>query len=179
MKTLKALTIVLVMTVMLTACSAAAAGDLMVPTGQEGAKGDGVTVVPEEGQAGEEMATDPNQTSNPNEAPANPEEGPVYLDSYKVLSGDTSSDLVIHLVGNLPTSCSQLVLKATVDPTSNSINVLAYSTEPKDTMCAQVLTPFDHEFKVPNLKNGNYDLIINGEVKESIPIPFEVTIQGQ
>lgn len=100
------------------------------------------------------------------------EHGSVYTDVFEVLPGKTTDELVLHMSGNLPSACSKLTFTASLAEGSNTIEVVAYSTEPSDKMCAQMLSPFDEQISLPNLKEGTYDIKVNGELNRTVTIPL-------
>lgn len=117
----------------------------------------------------------PGESVNNNE-PVSPtipvEQGAVYMEHLEVLPGKTADELVLHLSGNLPTPCSQLTLTASLAEGTNKIEVVAYSSEPADKMCAQMLSAFDEQVSVPGLKEGSYDIYFNGEPVRTLSVPL-------
>jgi hypothetical protein len=146
MKSLKFVAIIIGMTLILAACANTSNEILVGPSGETGAQGDEMGITPENGA----NAVTFGEEQNPNVAPGGTEvgQGPIYDVTYEVLPGTKSDELVFHLTGNLPTSCSKLVLSAEQEPNTSKILVVASSSEPEGQMCAQVLTPFDEKVSV-------------------------------
>ena len=147
----KSLLMFLAATLLLVACSG------NIPPQEEATK-------PPSGESPE--GNEPTAPNMPNDR------GPVYEDILEVLPGRTADELIIHLSGNLPSACSQLTFTANLAEGSNKIEVVAFSSEPADKMCAQMLTPFDEQVSVPGLKAGSYDIYFNGELNRSVTVPL-------
>jgi len=129
--------------------------------------------------SGTGTATEPVSEPDPLETAIEPgtptlpvKQGAVYMENLEVLPGKTADELIIHVTGNLPTACSKLTLTASLADGTNKIEVVAYSSEPADKMCAQVLTAFDEQISVPGLKNGSYDVYFNGELVQTSSVPL-------
>lgn len=161
----------------LAACANTSQAIQIEPVGEAGAEGGEMGTLSENG----ENPVTFGDEQNPNMAPGGSEagQGPIYDLTYEVLAGEKNDELIFHLTGNLPTSCSKLVLTAEQEPNTSNIQVMAYSTEPEGQMCAQVLTPFDEKVSLFGLKEGSYNLFINNEFKETVPVPFKLTIQSK
>lgn len=113
----------------------------------------------------------------PNLAPSPAERGPVYINSYEVLGADTADAIIVKISGDLPTSCSQFNVIADMSDASNRINLIAYTVEPSGQMCAQMMSPFEHQVTISGLRTGSYDIYLNDEFKETVKVPFNMTIQ--
>jgi hypothetical protein len=87
-------------------------------------------------------------------------EGPTWGSSIAVEERDGQYIAIIE--GDLPDACSEICgHEQTVS--GNTINIDIYSINPEDTMCAQVLTPFDVELQldIAGLEAGQYTLTLN------------------
>lgn len=128
--------------------------------------------IPSQEEATKPATADTPVGNTPNLPEPSTDRGPVYEDSLEVLPGKTADELIIHLSGNLPSACSQLTFTANLAEGSNKIEVVAFSSEPADKMCAQMLTPFDEQVSVPGLTEGRYDITFNGELNRSVTVPL-------
>lgn len=106
-------------------------------------------------------------------------QGSVYTDVFEVLPGKTADELILHMSGNLPSACSKLTFTASLADGTNTIEVVAYSTEPSDKMCAQMLSPFDEQVLLPGLKEGTYDIKVNGELNRTVSVPLVTEVPAK
>jgi hypothetical protein len=91
--------------------------------------------------------------------------GTVFLDSTELLTLESSPlQFTLHLTGNLPTPCDQLRVAVNPPDTDNKIVVDVYSVSAPDKVCAQVLAPFDTNISLGSFPTGTYTLWINGEM---------------
>lgn len=91
--------------------------------------------------------------------------GGVYLDSAELLILESYPVQVnLYLSGNLPTPCHQLRVRVNDPDTENRIFVDVYSMSNPDTMCVQVLEPFDTTFSLGSFAPGHYEVYVNGEL---------------
>ena len=65
----------------------------------------------------------------------------------------------LQLTGSLPTPCNQLRVKTVHENENLIINV--FSVYPADTLCAQVLEPFEAILSINDLPKGIKNLLIN------------------
>jgi len=91
--------------------------------------------------------------------------GNVYLDSAELLILESFPIQVnLYISGNLPTPCDQLRVKVNDPDSSNRIYIEIYSVSNPDTMCVQVLQPFDTNISLGSFTPGLYKVYLNGEM---------------
>lgn len=91
--------------------------------------------------------------------------GNVYLDSTDLLTMESYPlQFMLALKGSLPTPCHQLRVFANHPDAENKIIVDVYSVTQADTMCAQVLQPFEVNFPLGSFPAGHYTLWVNGQL---------------
>lgn len=91
--------------------------------------------------------------------------GNVYLDSAELLILESYPIQVnLYISGNLPTPCDQLRVKVNDPDSSNRIYIEIYSVSNPDTMCVQVLQPFDTNISLGSFTPGLYKVYLNGEM---------------
>lgn len=88
--------------------------------------------------------------------------GPVFVETTDILLMESFPvQVVLHVIGNLPTPCHQAVWEVEDDGTTISVR-LASVTEPDD-LCAQVLEPFDISIPLGDFESGTRVVTLNGE----------------
>lgn len=92
------------------------------------------------------------------------ESGIILMESFPV-------QVKLALSGELPTPCNHL--RAVVSPpdANNEIQVAVYSVIDPETMCTQVLAPFDVTIPIGNFTSGSYRVMVNGEPVGTIELP--------
>jgi hypothetical protein len=91
--------------------------------------------------------------------------GNVYLDSAELLILESFPIQVnLYISGNLPPPCEQLRVKVNDPDSSNRIYIEIYSVSNPDTMCVQVLQPFDTNISLGSFTPGPYKVYLNGEM---------------
>jgi hypothetical protein len=104
----------------------------------------------------------PIATTNPDDS--NLMRGNVYLDSTQLLTMESYPlQFTLALKGNLPTPCNQLRVSTSPPDSVNKIVVDVYSVLSADTMCAQVLEPFEENVPLGSFPAGHYTLWVNGQ----------------
>ena len=87
-----------------------------------------------------------------------------FIDSVAwVQDPNQATPIAILIKGSLPTSCHQL--RVALTQTDKELQFEVYSVAPKDSMCAQVLAPFEATLTLANLSGSDYTVIVNGEKK--------------
>lgn len=66
--------------------------------------------------------------------------------------------------GNLPTPCHQIKYKISQPDAENQIMVELYSVSDPDTMCTQVLQPFEETISLGEYASGKYSVWLNGSL---------------
>ena len=93
--------------------------------------------------------------------------GPVFIESIEILSREGAfEELVISIVGNLPTPCNQFAFDYSSSNTvENVIAVEVFSLRDPESLCAQMLQPFAEKMvlKVKGLPSGEYKVLVNNK----------------
>jgi hypothetical protein len=90
--------------------------------------------------------------------------GKAFVDKAELVSLESNpaqTDLVIS--GSLPTPCHVLKASLKGPDDQNRIQVELYSLVKSDTVCAQVLKPFETSIPMGSLKSGKYTVALNGK----------------
>ena len=88
--------------------------------------------------------------------------GKAFVDKANLLSLESNpvqTELVIS--GSLPTPCHILKASLKGPDDQNRIQVQLYSLVQSDTICAQVLKPFETNIPLGTLKSGKYTVFLN------------------
>jgi hypothetical protein len=153
--------------VMLSACSVPGGKEVTGPDNPSGIEdpnapidvtpGDGdFTTLPADGNSG---------AFSPQKGDAGLSIGNVYLDSAELLILESYPIQVnLYISGNLPTPCNELRVKVNDPDTNNRIYIEIYSVSNPDTMCVQVLQPFDTNISLGSFSPGHYKVYLNGEL---------------
>jgi len=88
----------------------------------------------------------------------------VLLESFPV-------QVKLVLSGDLPTPCNHLRVVVSPPDANNEIQVAVYSVIDPETMCTQVLAPFDATIPIGNFTSGSYRVMVNGEAVGMIELP--------
>jgi len=111
---------------------------------------------------------DQTTTTSPGEPAA--VRSPVYVDSVEVLLLESYPVQVRALVrGNLPTPCHSLGWESTDPDAAGRITLEIHSTSDPDTVCAEVLEPFEEAIDVGSFTSGSYVLVVAG-----VEYPFTI-----
>ena len=98
--------------------------------------------------------------------------GPVFLDqSVVVLMESFPPKVAVHLIGNLPTPCNNLRVKATGPDQEKQINLEVYSIVATDIICVQSLAPFDESILLGSFPSGKYGVRVNGKAIGNFEMP--------
>ncbi|MDD2922621.1 MAG: hypothetical protein PHQ36_10085 [Anaerolineales bacterium] len=101
---------------------------------------------------------------NPNPPSTNLQRGGVYLDSTDLLVLESYPlQFTLTLRGNLPTPCNHLKVDVAPPDAQNKIIVDAYSLVDPNTMCAEVLQPFEENVPLGGFPTGHYFIWVNGK----------------
>lgn len=121
--------------------------------------------------AGENASSDEIKTLNTDFAPLPDDHkltmGNAYVEiasSEVMLSTESdSTEIIIHLVGNLPNPCYNLRVSAHEPDKENNIQIDVYSVADANKVCADVLQPFDETISLGEYSSGEYTIFINEE----------------
>lgn len=99
----------------------------------------------------------------PSPADSNLTREQIFLDSSDLLTMESFPlQFLLKLKGNLPTPCHQLRISVNPPDSQNTINIDIYSVVDPNTICAQVLEPFDVNYPLGSFPTGHYILLVNG-----------------
>jgi hypothetical protein len=90
--------------------------------------------------------------------------GEVYIDSTDILTLESFPlQFQLNVKGSLPTPCHQL--RAVVDKpdAQKQIRVLIFSLVDPNTVCTQVLEPFEANIPLGSFASGTYTIFVNDE----------------
>jgi hypothetical protein len=98
--------------------------------------------------------------------------GPVYIDATQLIMKESYPVQVeLLVVGNLPTPCHHLRVDTTEPDEDGHIQIQIYSVSNPDTMCAQVLEPFEAAIPLGDFTEGNFTYSINDEFDGKFQLP--------
>jgi hypothetical protein len=69
----------------------------------------------------------------------------------------------LALKGSLPTPCHALRVAVSPPDPQNKVDVDVYSVVDPNSICSQVVEPFEENFPLGSFPDGNYTLWVNGE----------------
>lgn len=106
--------------------------------------------------------------------PENAQRGEVYISETQLLvmeSYPVQLSLVVN--GDLPTPCHQFQADVPEPDANNAIHVQVYSLVNPDTMCVEVLKPFEQGIAIPmhGQVDGQYSVWLNGELVGEFSYP--------
>jgi hypothetical protein len=98
--------------------------------------------------------------------PIDPQGGTIYIDSSDLLVAESYPvQIFLHITGNLPTPCHEFRSQVPSPDEQNRIYVTAWSESDPNTICIQVLEPFDTNISISmeDAAEGSYTVWLNGE----------------
>ena len=102
--------------------------------------------------------------SSPRPSDSNLVRGNVLLDSTDLLTMESFPlQFMLVLKGGLPTPCHALRVAVGPPDVQNKIVVDVYSVVDPNSICAQVVEPFEENFPLGSFPSGHYTLWVNGE----------------
>lgn len=100
------------------------------------------------------------------------DQGNVFINASEIVQLESFPVQVkLVLSGDLPTPCNHLRVVVSPPDANNEIQVAVYSVIDPETMCTQVLAPFDATIPIGNFISGSYRVIVNGEAVGMIDLP--------
>lgn len=153
--------------VMLSACSIPGGKEVTGPDDPSGILNPNtpVEVTPVDGDFNTLPADENSGSFSPQKGDAGLSIGNVYMDSAELLILESYPIQVnLYISGNLPTPCNQLRVKVNDPDASNRIYIEVYSVSNPDTICVQVLQPFDTTISLGSFSPGHYKVYLNGEM---------------
>jgi hypothetical protein len=104
------------------------------------------------------------------EAPGVPDQGNgdmrgnVFIDRTNLLTMESFPlQFMLEIAGNLPDPCHELRVQVNEPDAENRIFVEVFSVVDPDTMCIQVLQPFQEYVNLGSFPDGEYTLFLNGD----------------
>lgn len=89
---------------------------------------------------------------------------PVFLESTDLLTLESYPlQFTLAIQGNLPSPCHKVRVAANAPDSDNKIVVEVYSVVDPNTVCTQVIEPFELNFPLGSYPPGKYTLWVNGE----------------
>jgi hypothetical protein len=90
--------------------------------------------------------------------------GNMYLDSANVLVMESFPvQISVNLKGSLPTPCNHLRAVIAEPDADKNIKINLYTVTDPNTMCTDVLQPFDVNLMLGSFPAGHYTVWVNGE----------------
>jgi hypothetical protein len=126
--------------------------------------------------------SDPVSSDDPSQAypsPSEPRAGDekmqranVFIDSVQILTLESfPPQFMVSVAGNLPTPCHELRSDVSGPDAQNRIDVEVYSLVDPETICIQVLQPFQENINLGSFQTGTYQVFVNGEKAGEIVAP--------
>lgn len=89
----------------------------------------------------------------------------IDLEQSQIFTSDTQPRLVsVILQGELPTPCYQLRIVMTPADSENKINLEVYSLYDPQTMCTEVIQPFNVTYPLGSFTGDHYSVYVNGQL---------------
>lgn len=105
---------------------------------------------------------EPSLGTNPKDA--NSIRGDVFLEEASLVIRESyPPQIALVLKGDLPTPCHQLRIHINPPDEENQIFVDVYSNVGIDTVCIQVIKPFEENINIGTFPVGHYTVLVNGE----------------
>ncbi|RPI27678.1 MAG: hypothetical protein EHM70_17575 [Chloroflexota bacterium] len=124
------------------------------------------------------VSPDDSRSAYPSPLEPKPEDddftrGNVFIDAVEILTLESfPPQFVLNISGNLPTPCHELRAKVSKPNRNDEIEVEVYSIVDPDSICIQVLEPFQDQVSLGrNLEAGTYTVLVNGEQVGTITVP--------
>lgn len=90
--------------------------------------------------------------------------GEAYVDETNLLALESYPlQFMLNLKGSLPTPCHQLRVAVSAPDSENKILVDVYSVSSPDSICVQVLEPFEVNIPFGSFPTGHYTVWVNGK----------------
>jgi hypothetical protein len=90
--------------------------------------------------------------------------GEVFIDSTDILTLESFPlQFQLNVKGSLPTPCHQLRVVIDQPNERNEIHVSIYSLVDPNTVCTQVLEPFEANIPLGSFPSGKYSVFVNDE----------------
>jgi hypothetical protein len=97
--------------------------------------------------------------TSPRPEDANLEKATVYVDTIELITLETYPvQYRLHITGSTPTPCHKVRASFGIPDENNAVQVEIYSVAKPNTICAQMLAPFDVSVAINGLAAGKYTL---------------------
>ena len=99
------------------------------------------------------------------------ERGPVYVDSAEVLRKESHPvQATLLVLGSLPTPCHRIAWDVAGPTKEGRIEVSLYSLTNPELACIQVLESFEQSIPLGSFTEGEFEIVLNGDVIGDIQI---------
>ena len=90
--------------------------------------------------------------------------GEAFIASVDLLTMESYPlQFALALKGNLPTPCHEIRVVVSEPDAQNRIDLDVYSVVNPDTICAQMLQPFEQNIPLGSFPSGHYTIWVNGK----------------
>jgi hypothetical protein len=90
--------------------------------------------------------------------------GNIYINSQELLTLESYPlQFSLYVSGDLPDPCHELRFKVDPPDDNGHVQVQLYSLSNPETVCIQVIQPFDINIPLGSFPAGEYELYLNGE----------------
>ena len=114
--------------------------------------------------AGRIFPLDPAQPWSPKPGDKSLTRGQVFLEGMDLLVQESNPpQYTLSLEGSLPTPCHALRARILGADEKQRINVEVYSVADPNTICTQVLVPFNLQIPLGSLSGEKYTILVNGK----------------
>ena len=97
--------------------------------------------------------------------------GSAAIDSQNVAYDAAQKQPVLALSGSLPTPCHQLQTEVSKPDAQNRIQVSVYTLVNPNTICTQVIKPFEKAVPLGALPPGTYTIYVNNAQVGEVTVP--------
>jgi hypothetical protein len=160
----------LIAAALLAACAAPSAQTAAPSTPPEATPTQAQTAVPPSlAPAGQTPS--PLVTSAPTVFGGSLKKGSVVIDSQAVAYDAAKNQALLNMSGSLPTPCHKLRTDVAQPTAENRIDVSVYSLVNPNTICTQVIKPFEAAVPLGTLASGKYTVYVNNAKVGEVMIP--------
>ncbi|MGE5642501.1 MAG: hypothetical protein ACM3Y8_05765 [Byssovorax cruenta] len=107
---------------------------------------------------------EPINSYSPGKGDESMQRGAVYIDSTDILTLESFPlQFQLNVKGSLPTPCHQLRVVIDQPNQQNEIRISIYSLVDPNTVCTQVLKPFEVNIPLGSFPSGKYTVFVNDE----------------
>ncbi len=113
----------------------------------------------------------PLATFAPTGIGGNLKKGSVVIESQAVAYDAAKNQALLNMSGSLPTPCHKLQSDVAQPTAENRIDVSVYSLVNPNTICTQVIKPFEASVPLGTLTTGKYTVYVNNAKVGEVIIP--------